>query len=401
VAPTLVVELVGDEEARSAVKAVLLAIKEPSIKILESVRGLSAAETAATPVNVVMAVLDAAGEVDLSALRARARDIHTPLIAVLSEKSPTAMRKALREGADELLFLPLENEYITRSLLNLSKTRSAGQSETSAVVCSLVSNTGGVGLTTLAGNLGLALRSKTKRRVAFLDLHLQTAGLAVFLDLTPAHSIVTLGQTSRKLDSTALDATLTAHPSGAYLLAAPRLIEQSELITEDLVNSVLEAMRKLFDFVLVDCGSYVDVKTVAVWERSDHVFYVVDQSIKAVRSAGRFLDLVTRLDSHDFEPELIINKYRSDYPIAEEDITESLKKPVFAKIPYDLEALDQAQLAGESLWQVAPDSSIAKAIDELARHLSGDTEPAPAHARERFIAKLLPGKWRPLSMSLS
>ena len=130
-----------------------------------------------------------------------------------------------------------------------------------------MSGTGGVGVTTLTANTGLALQYKLNKRVAFLDLHLQASGLAVLLDLSPQHTIATLGQTHRKLDSAVLSSVMTEHVSNSYLLGAPSPIEESELVTEETVVAVLQLMGQLFDFVLVDCGSYIDAKTVAVWER--------------------------------------------------------------------------------------------------------------------------------------
>jgi len=87
----------------------------------------------------------------------------------------------------------------------------------------------------------------------------------------------------RKLDSIQLESALTKHPSGIYLLAAPKRIEDSELVADKTIGAVLELMRQLFDFVLVDCGGYIDENAVAAWERSDYLFYLLDQSIAAAR----------------------------------------------------------------------------------------------------------------------
>ena len=42
-------------------------------------------------------------------------------------------------------------------------------------------------------------------------------------------------------------------------------------------------MRDMFDFVIVDCGHHIDENSVAVWERSDQLLYVLDQTVAAVR----------------------------------------------------------------------------------------------------------------------
>ena len=143
----------------------------------------------------------------------------------------------------------------------------------------MVSTVGGVGVTSLVGNLALALRRNLNKRVAVVDLDLQTGGLAVFLNLEPERTIMQLCENERKLDSIQLEAALTKHPSGIYLLAAPKRIEDSELVSDKTIAAVLDLLRQLFDFVIVDCGGYIDENAVAAWERSDFLFYVLDQSI--------------------------------------------------------------------------------------------------------------------------
>jgi len=388
------VELIGEERQRQEVKTALLAIEDPQVAVIESAPGLAPGENRTAIVDVTIAIVGGIPDGDLARLRARAERQDVPLFALLRERSPTAMRRALQEGADELLFMPLDRGYLTRSLLNVSETGRRANQPQSGVICSLVSNTGGVGVTTLTASIALALRYKLKKQVAVVDLHLQAAGLSVLLDLSTQHTITALGQTNRKLDSAVLGSVLTKHDSDIYLLAAPSGIEESELVTEETVAAVLQLMSQLFDFVLVDCGSYIDAKTVAVWERSDHLLYVLDQSIIAARSAGRFLDLLSRLDRPDIEPAFLLNKYVSDYTIGEQQLVDALKKPVFAKLPRDNDALDRVQLTGTDLWQVAPHSALTQEIVTLASRLAGE----PAHHKvempESLVSRFLPRTWR-------
>lgn len=389
----LTVELIGEPPQREQVRTALLAIKDPQLTVIESATGLdSTDDNAAVDVTIVAVDENAAL---LSGLRARPQRRDVPLLVLLRERSVSAMRRALREGADELLFMPLDPGYLTRTLINISEAGRRATKRRRGIICSLVSVTGGVGVTTLAANLGLALKYKLKKEVAFVDLHLQAAGLGVLLDLSSAHTIITLGQTRRELDSAVLSSVLTKHRSDVYLLAAPNGIEESELVTEETIVAVLELMSQLFDFIVVDCGSYIDAKTLAVWERSDYLFYVLDQSIMAARSAGRFIDLLARFDRPDIEPLFLLNKYASDYKIGERQLADALKKPIFAKLPRDTDALDRVQLTGSDLWDIAPQSAFAQAIVNLVYKLAGEDEHnSSLDLSESLVSRLLTWKWR-------
>ncbi len=371
--------LVGEaDDKRHEVKSALASVGDPSLEIIETVPGPGKAANGGPPPDVTMVLFNGGNEeASLSYLQSQAEDdspSRPVLFALVQERSPVLMRRILRSGADELLFLPLDIGDATRALLKISETRRKAERETGGIVVSLVSTVGGVGVTSLTANLGLALRYTLNKRVAVVDLDLQTGGLAVFLNLEPERTIMQLCEEDRKLDSIQLESALTKHPSGIYLLAAPKRIEDSELVADKIIGSVLDLMRQLFDFVLVDCGGYIDENAVAAWERSDYLFYLLDQSIAAARCAWRFVDLFGRLGLSGVEPSFILGRYQAHHPISEEQITHTLGRPIYAKIPRDEKVLERVQLRAQDLWQVGPGSSLARAIEDLGRRLSSGGE---------------------------
>jgi pilus assembly protein CpaE len=244
-------------------------------------------------------------------------------------------------------------------------------------------------VTSLAANLGLALRYAFDKRVAVMDLDLQTGGMSVFLNLEPERTIMALTEGARKLDSIQLESALSKHASGIYLLAAPKRIEDSELVNDATVGAILDLMRQLFDFVIVDCGTHVDANTVAAWERSNHLFYVLDQSIGAARCAWRFVDLCGRLGLSGVEPNFILSRFVPGHPISEDQLSHTLAKPLFTRIPRDEKVLERVQLSAQDLWQVAPNSPLAKSVEDLARRLEVGVEAASGDSANSLVSRLL------------
>lgn len=371
--------LVGEaEDRRLEVKTALAALGDPSLEIIEAAPGVSNPSNGGPPPDVTMVLFNGGNEeASLNYLQSQSEGpIRSVLFALVQERSPVLMRRILRAGADELLFLPLDAGDATRALLKISETRRKAERQTGGIIVSLVSTVGGVGVTSLSANLALALHYTLNKRVAVVDLDLQTGGLAVFLNLEPERTIMQVCESDRKLDSIQMESALTKHPSGIWLLAAPKRIEDSELVAEKTIGAVLDLMRQLFDFVIVDCGGYIDENAVAAWERSDFLFYVLDQSIAAARCAWRFLDLFGRLGLNGVEPSFILGRYLPHHPISEEQITHTLGRSIYAKVPRDEKVLERVQLRAQDLWQVGPGSPLARAVEELARRLTTGGETA-------------------------
>ena len=386
----LKVQLVGEgQEHRAEVRDALAALGDPVLDILELEPDPDA--TADASVDVTMVVFNGNDELSLSYLNAQAgQDPHPALFALLHDRSADLMRRVLRAGADELLFLPLDPGEATRALLKISETRRREEVHSGGgTIVSLVSLIGGTGVTSLAANLALALRYAFDKRVAVIDLDLQTGGLAVFLNLEPERTIMALAEGTRKLDSIQLESALSKHASGIYLLAAPKRIEDSELVSDATVGAILDLMRQLFDFVIVDCGTHIDANTVAAWERSNHLFYLIDQSIGAARCAWRFVDLLGRLGLPGAEPNFILSRFVPGHPISEEQLSHTLAQSIYTRIPRDEKVLERVQLSAQDLWQVAPNSPLAKSIEDLARRLEVGSEATDDKSANSLVSRLL------------
>jgi len=396
----LAVLLVAPEAYRAEVLASLQGLPEPPLEITEkSPDALGAAghrngngsangNGHAAP-DVVMVVFNGDEEESLNYLQGVGETEPRPAIfALLRERSPGLMKRVLRDGADELLFLPLDTGDATRALLKISESRRREDQTGMGTVVSLVSLVGGVGVTSLAGNLALALRYSLDKRVAVIDLDLQASTLSVFLNVEPDRTVMALTEGDKKIDSIQLESALSKHSSGIYLLAAPKRIEDSELVTDGALGNVIEIMRQLFDYVIVDCGTHIDATKVAAWERSEHLFYVLDQSIGAARCAWRFVDLCGRLGLNNLEPAFVISRFISNHPISEEQLSHTLARPIYAKIPRDEKVLERVQLSAQDLWQVAPNSPLTKAVEEMARKLDGVSDPDSAR-NGSIVSRLL------------
>lgn len=363
------IDLIGHApELREAVIEALSRVTEPTLQLVEQEQNGSANSdsTAKDPVDVAMVLFNGDDEKSIQYLESQSNQKPRPaLFGLLNERSPGLMKRVIRAGADELLFLPLDPGDLTRALLKVSETRVRVVHYDGGKVISLASIVGGVGVSSMAANLALALRYRLDKRVALIDLDLQTGALAVVLNLEPEQTIMPLCRLDKKLDSIQLEAVLTKHPSGMYLLAAPKRIEEGELVSDTTVGAVIDSMRDMFDYVIVDCGHHVDENSVAAWERSNHLLYVLNQSVTSVCSAWRFVDLFERL-SLAVEPRYVLNRFQTTHNITQKQLEGTLGHPMYATIPREDKTLELVELGGKDLWQVAAASPLVKCFEALA-----------------------------------
>jgi pilus assembly protein CpaE len=372
------VHLAGENETeRAKVHGVLARIRDPRIEISDGT--ISQGWESGAGSDLVMVIFSNEEAAPLGYLQAQwERTVRPVLIALLHERSPALMRRALHAGADELLFLPLDDTDATHALMKLSERQRRNQRKDGGIIYSLTSLSGGVGVTALCANLTLALSYALGKGAAVADLDLQNGGLSLALQVEAEHSIAMLPEYVHSLDSIRLEGALTRHPSGIYLLAAPKRIEDGERISDLTVMAVLNLMRQLFDFVIVDCGQRIDENVVAAWERSDEVLYVVDQSLIAARPVKRFAELFAQLRLPGIEPRYVLNKADPQSTIAESRLSERVGQPFYARIPRDDKLMEKVQLRKQDVWQTSPGSPYAAALESLAWRLTTRQNPLPA-----------------------
>jgi pilus assembly protein CpaE len=377
----------GDDDQRAALKGVLNQISELEIDFM------SEEESAARHGNravILMLILDSAHPDTWRHLMRRHNFDHrfASVIALLGDASPKALRTALQAGADDVLGMPPAAEQAYHTLFRLSELSHRHDGLQQKIVCSLVSVSGGVGVSHLTVNLGLAMHRLFEKSVGIIELDLQAAPLSVIFNQDPEHTISEMADPTSSIDSIRLESVLCKQDSGLYWLAAPKRIEEAELISPATVEATLKVMRELFDVVMVDCGTHLTESSIVVWERSDHLLYLIDQTVTAIRAAQRFLELYHRLGLRDVKPGFVLNRCTPSSAITQERIEAALGQPIYATLPRDDKSYDEQQVTGEELWKIRSAAALCGSIEAMARKLYGANTNQKGAAPRGLFGKL-------------
>jgi len=249
-------------------------------------------------------------------------------------------------------------------------------------IATVFSPKGGVGTTTIAANIAMSLATRRPDRVVLIDLDLQFGQAATHLNLEPRQSIADVVRDEAALREPELLRTYAMrHDSGLHLLASPTSPEQSELIAPAHVNLLLETILGSYDSVVVDGGSILDERTMAVFEHADSVIIPVYPEIAALKAVHALLDYLAEAGSVSAKTTFVLNNAFAREILKLRDVESALGTKIGAELPYDAFLYLKAVNEGVPIVTGAPRSAAADRLNRLATlAFAGDGTAAAAAA---------------------
>jgi pilus assembly protein CpaE len=281
------------------------------------------------------------------------KDVPSAQIVILSVQSDADyMRRAMLAGARDFIPKPPSGDELISTIRLVAKRAkewrppaveqpfagggagAPSRLAPSGKLIAVYSAKGGVGCTTLATNLGIALHSEGTPTV-LVDSSLQFGDVSVFLNLQAKNSIVDLASRSEELDRDVISDVLLMHESGLSVLAAPPRPEMADEIRADQVRRVLQALKQMFNHVVVDTSSSMDDVTLAVLDAADLLISVATPEIPSLKDARQVFDLLDVLEFPKERVLFVINKLDRRAGISPETIADNLKCEIHGEILAD------------------------------------------------------------------
>ena len=227
---------------------------------------------------------------------------------------------------------------------------------------------GGIGTTTVAANLALALMDRDRdARVVLVDGAIQYGDVHLMFNELGQASVMDLVPRLNDLDIELVEnVMLFNRPTGISILPAPPRPEFAEKITGEAFARILEFLRRHYDYVVLNTDSYVSDAVLAALDASEVVVLLTAQSINAIRNTRLFLDLWNAMGMTRDRIQLVISRYDPTSPITTERVGERLKFPVNMTLPEDNEAARKADALGQPVLRSTRDSVYSKALYGLA-----------------------------------
>lgn len=349
-----------------------------------------AAEAAIRESNIDVVVADGLSvSAAVRSLRSASPSKPTPIIVVAPGDDVEARIAFLEAGADDVLgigFEPREMAARVEALLvrhGQIPPTAAGTSGEGAKVIAFIAAKGGVGTTALAVNTALVLAQRSPGRVLLIDLDLQFGQVATHLNLVPTYDVTELVADETALrESDVAFSFLMSHDAGLAILAAPAQPDSETRVGAEQIDQLLNVLAPRFEYIVVDCASHLDPRTLTVLERADvHVIPVLPElsALKATSGLTSVLSETTALRARSL---FVVNRIFPRELLKTSDVESLLQARVSAEIPYADVHMIRAVNEGTPLVLGRPASPPAAALRGLA-DLVTQTEGGAVEAPKR------------------
>lgn len=313
-------------------------------------------------------------------------------VLVGNELSPEFLMRAMRAGVREVLPAPAAPEDVLAALRRLLRKRTpspVAPVTQHGEVLALVSCKGGSGATFVAANLAHLLAAGGRRRVGLIDMNLQFGDAALFVSSeTPQSNVADVARNIDRLDADLLRASMAEVAPGLWVLAAPDDPAHAADVTPQHVRQIVDLAREMFDFVIIDAGRSLSSVTLQALDLADRVYAVLQLTLPFIRDGKRLRNVFRSLDYPAKKIHWIVNRFQKDNQFTIEDLKRTLEIDQVIALPNHYEAVAAAVNQGVPVERIAPNSTIARSLRDLADSI------APAEtgkARSGWLSGLFRG----------
>ena len=294
-------------------------------------------------------------------------------IFLTSEKSDQALLlQSIRIGAKEFFPQPIKDDEVKQALKRFREGAESGKRLKLGRLINVMGSKGGVGTTTIAVNLAISLAEVTANKsVALVDMNIATGEISLFLDIKPGYHWGEISKNITRLDSTFIMNVLSKHSSGIYLFASPGT-PGHENVSPESVEKLLNIMRRMFDFVVVDSGQRLDTNSQKILQISDTILLTAILTVPCIANIKKIFKIY---EFWGYPPKgkvkIVVNRYVKNSQLTLRDAEESLAQSILWSFPNDFVTTLAAINQGKPLTAIAPKAEITQSFKKFAATFAG------------------------------
>jgi pilus assembly protein CpaE len=259
-------------------------------------------------------------------------------------------------------------------------------------VVTLFAPKGGVGRTTLAVNLAVALAGEQRQVVTLVDGSFQFGDVGVLLNLNPKNkSIIDVVADPTSTDEDLVDTSLINHSTGIKVLLAPPSPEMAELIGVEQVRRMLQRLRDTNDFTVIDLWPHFNDVTLALLDMSDVILTVLTLEITNIKNIRLFLEVAEQLGYGD-RLKLVLNRADSAFGIRVADVETSVGRKIDHQVVSDGRTVVYALNRGVPFVWSNSQAPVSEDVLKISRALVAEVAAQQAEVEQEKSKKSIFGR---------
>jgi pilus assembly protein CpaE len=292
-------------------------------------------------------------------------ELGVPVIVLTVPQNPIEPDVSI--GIHGVLSMPFSGFDLMTRIGNARKEFEAIQLFSSNRVMSVFAPKGGVGKTTIAFNLAVAL-GQLGQRTCLIDGSLQFGDLRSLLKV-PADAPSILDLPTDRISESDLGDVLWRDPSGIDILLAPPRIEMAEMLTPRDVEKVLSLLRRVYESIVIDMSSYLNDINLAFLDASDSIIEIVTYDSTTIHNTVSIADTFRSIGYPASKVRYLINRADSPGGIDPADLERALGRVPEHRVVSDGKLVIQSNNEGVPFVLASPDAAISKDLMRVASEL--------------------------------
>jgi pilus assembly protein CpaE len=173
--------------------------------------------------------------------------------------------------------------------------------------------------------------------------------------------------TAPSIDQDLIRQVLVKHDSGVDLLLAPPSPETAELVTSDHLPAIIDQLRGLYDYILIDIDKRLDDVNLGILEAAETMFVVMTADLSCLKNVRLVLETISHLGYEAGKIQLVLNRSNAFTGINVKNAEGALKRTIDHQIVNEYRGAISALNTGAPFMLTKADSLLGRSMLDFAR----------------------------------
>ena len=304
----------------------------------------------------------------------RSSNLRLPVIVLTVPQHPVQVDA--ERGIHGVLSMPFSGYDLVNRVNQVRKDFLASSSVGASRIISVFAPKGGVGKTTVAFNLAVAI-GQIEQKTVLIDGSLQFGDLRALLKV-PVDAPSILDLPTDRIAEGDLQDVLWRDPSGIDILLAPPRVEMAEMVTPRDIDKILSLLRRVYQAIVIDMSSAINDINLAFLDASDTIVEIVTYDSTTIHNTIAVADTFRMIGYAASKVRYLVNRADSSGGINPDDLARALGRVPEHSIVSDGKLVVQSNNEGVPFVLASPEAAISQDLMRVAGEVTGVRQPVGA-----------------------